>query len=735
MTDSMSPSAIQQTAPPSEQDLYLARALSRISALQGHAIPLYRFSMLSSTLDGQSFSGMSRAQKIPEMWLALFPSGRAQHVTMKNCEPADFPALWVSSGGEDVAILMGRLSDGSVRAQGVDGVVQDLSEQKVSSGQVWLIKPEEVSRNQESNTPKTAGDWFVYVVSRYRNLFFEAGLATLIVSAIGLFAALYSMQVYDRVIPSRGYSTLLVLTVGVVVAILMEFTLKVVRASMVDKACKAIDQELSAVFFGKALSIRLDERPRTVGTFASQIRHFESVRNFLTSSSLFILADTPFALLFIGVIAIIAGPVALVPLVVLVLSLVAGLMFIGPIGKLTASNMEESNRKNGVLIEAIDGIESIKATAAEWKLLDKWRRLTALISGSELRLRWLQTLSSNLTQLLQQVSYVGLVAVGAYAVSAGNLTMGGLIACSIISGRALAPIAQIPSMISQWKHAQIALKSLDAIMAMPSDRESDARLVIPERCAGEIRVEKLSFAYKTQRAAITVPSLSFSPGDRVAILGAIGSGKSTLIKLLSGLYRPSSGQLYLDGVDFTQIATEYVREHVGYLPQDVRLFQGTLRENLTLGLPTPPDSLILQAAAWTGLDSVIRQHPKGLELEISEGGRGLSGGQRQLVGLTRMLLAQPRIMLLDEPTASMDGQTETRVIRHLFQEVAADSVLVVVTHKTALLPLVNRIIVVDNGQILLDGPRDQVLARLREASTAAQNNSAAGSQAIQEVKA
>lgn len=730
MTDSMPISSIQQTEQQSEQDLPLARALSRISALQGRAIPVYRFSMLASTLDGHALSGMSRAQKIPEMWRSLFPSGRAQSVAFKDCERSDFPVLWLSSDGDELAILMGRMSDGSVRAQAVDGVVQDLSDDKASSGRAWLLKPEESLQNQDSSMPKTAGDWFVYAVSRYRNLFLEAVLATLIVSALGLFAALYSMQVYDRVIPSRGYSTLVVLTVGVFIAVLMEFTLKVVRSKLVDKACKAIDQELSAVFFDKALSIRLDERPRTVGTFASQIRHFESVRNFLTSSSLFILADAPFALLFIGVIAIIAGPVALVPLVVLVLSLIAGLMFIGPIGKLTASNMEESNRKNGVLIEAIDGIESIKATAAEWKLLDRWRRLTAIISDSELRLRWLQTLSTNLTQLLQQFSYVGLVAAGAYAVAAGDLTMGGLIACSIISGRALAPIAQIPGLISQWKHAQIALKSLDAIMAMPSDREADARLVIPERCAGELKADKLTFAYKTERPAITVPSLSFSPGERVAILGAIGSGKSTLIKLLSGLYRPTSGELFLDGVDLTHLATEYVREHVGYLPQDVRLFQGTLRENITLGLPTPPDSQILQAAAWTGLDAVIRQHPKGLELDISEGGRGLSGGQRQLVGLTRMLLAKPRIMLLDEPTASMDGNTESRVIRHLFQEVANDSILVVVTHKTALLPLVSRIIVVDNGQILLDGPRDQVLARLRQASTAAHSSSASASQEV-----
>jgi ATP-binding cassette subfamily C protein LapB len=363
--------------------------------------------------------------------------------------------------------------------------------------------------------------------------------------------------------------------------------------------------------------------------------------------------------------------------------------------------MAESNRKNGLLIEAIDGIESVKAASGEWKLLDRWRQLTALLGQHELYTKSLSTLSANLTQTLQQLNYIGMVAVGAYVITQGELTMGGLMACTIISGRALSPLAQLPGLIVQWKHAEIALKGLDAIMMLPSEREVGARLVVPQSCRGQLRMDKIGFTYGDGRPALEVPALSVSPGERVAVLGAVGSGKSTLIKLMSGLLKPSAGTVYLDDIDVMHLAPEFVREHVGYLPQDVRLFQGTLRDNLTLGLPSPSDN------------QVIQKHPKGLELEISEGGRGLSGGQRQLVGLTRLLLMQPRLMLLDEPTASMDAQLESQVMKHLFEELPRDAALVVVTHKPGLLVHVNRIVVIDQGRVVIDGPRDQVLARLR----------------------
>jgi len=273
-------------------------------------------------------------------------------------------------------------------------------------------------------------------------------------------------------------------------------------------------------------------------------------------------------------------------------------------------------------------------------------------------------------------------------------------------------------MIVQWKQAQISLKALDSIMAMPSERDPEVRLVVPEACAGNLRLDKVTFQYKKDVVTLDIPSLAIGPGERVAIVGPVGSGKSTLIKVLSGLYRPTAGTLFLDGVDISHLAPEFVRENIGYLPQDVRLFNGTLRDNLILGLPTPSDTQILKAAQLTGLAQAIADHPRGLELQIAEGGRGLSGGQRQLVGLTRMLLAQPKIMLLDEPTASMDARLEARVMQHLFQEIAPESVLIVVTHKVALLPHVNRVIVINKGQVSIDGPRDEVLARMRGGSGA-----------------
>lgn len=711
MNNSSSSSAPSKDAG-SLYDPQLPQLLTKLAALQGHAVPAFRFGMLEKTADGVEIAGLPLHRQAQELWSAMFPSADLHELKAGNIERGQFPLLWVSEAQDRMLLLRGQLSSGACSAESHQGQVEEISFAELARGHVLQLKPA-VTQHGEDAGPQSAGEWFVYAVRQYRAVFFDAILATFIVSLVGLVGAMYSMQVYDRVVPSKGYSTLLVLTVGALLGILLELVLKQVRAHMIDRACKAIDQELSAIFFGKALDIRMDARPRTVGTFAAQIRHFESVRNFLTSSTLFILADTPFALLFIVVIGMISLPVALVPLVLLPITFLVGALLRKPIENLTAQNMAESNRKNGLLIEAIDGIESIKASNAEWKLLDRWRQMTAIIAGSEIKTKALTTFSTNITQTLQQIIYIGMVVVGAYEITEGRLTMGGLIACTIISGRALGPFAQIPSLIVQCKQAQIALKSLDGIMALPSDRDAAQRLVVPQVCHGHIKLDKVGFSYGPGQATLQVADLNIVPGERIAVVGAIGSGKSTLIKILSGLFKPQQGTVYIDDIDVAHLAPEFVREHIGYLPQDVRLYQGTLRENLTLGLPSPSDTQILKAAALTGLDKVIQHHPKGLELEISEGGRGLSGGQRQLVGLTRMLLQQPRILLLDEPTASMDAQLEARVMQHLFQEIPKQSALVVVTHKPALLTHIQRLIVVEQGRVVLDGPRDAVLARLR----------------------
>ena len=572
------------------QDSELATLLSKLAALQGHAVPAYLFGSTDQNASGLNLAELSRNTRALEVWLAHFPQGQAQAVQAAKATPGQFPLLWLSQDQSQARLLKGQLSSGACMAEDAQGQATELSLNALQSGQALELKTHQTSDADHQDGPRSAGEWFAYVLGRYKGAFSQAVFATFIISTIGLFAAMYTMQVYDRVVPNKGYSTLFVLSVGVVIAILMELLIKQVRAHMVERACKVIDQELSSVFFGKALDIRMDARPRTVGTFASQIRHFESVRNFLTSSTLFILADAPFAILFLGVIAMISPSVALVPLVMVPLSVLLALFFRKPIENLTAEHMAESNRKNGLLIEAIDGIESIKAGNGEWKMLDRWRKLTATIAQSELRMRALTTLSTNLAQTLQQLTYIGMVAVGSYAITTGDLTMGGLIACTIISGRALSPLGQVPGLIVQWKHAQIALKGLDSIMALPSDRDANTRQVVPQSCQGQVRLEKTSFAYGEGKPILDVPALQIQAGERIAVLGAIGSGKSTLIKILSGLYQPKTGHVFLDGVDMTHLAPQFVREHIGYLPQDVRLFQGSLRDNLTLGLASPSDS-------------------------------------------------------------------------------------------------------------------------------------------------
>ena len=705
-------------------DRRLAVVLSHLAGLLGQAVPAHRFGMMSRTTDGLMVDNLNREERLKAWWLGRFPTAHIQPIEPKNLKPSDFPMLWVGEEGEQVLLVRGGSGRHRLTCQDAEGLACVLSLADARQGRLLKLTIMPALPGESGHRAMSATDWFATSIRRYRSVFLEAVVATCVISVVGLVAALYSMQVYDRVIPTKGYATLWVLTIGVFIAIVMELVLKQVRAYMVDRACKAVDQELSAVFFGKALDIRMDARPRTVGTFASQIRHFESVRNFLTSSSLFIMADLPFAIFFVGVISVIAGPVALVPLLSVPLAVLAGLAFRGSIERHTGEHMKESNEKNGLLIEAIDGIESIKAANAEWKMLERWRSMTATMADSELKMRMFSSLSSNLTQTIQQLSYASMIAAGAYAINSGQLTMGGLIACSIISGRALTPVAQLPGLIVQWQHAKIALQSLNGIMAMPSEREQSERLVVPELCRGELKMSQAHFSYAQDLPGLEVPALRIAPGERIAILGAVGSGKTTLVKLLSGLYKPTAGHVYLDGVDMIHLAPEFVREHVGYLPQDVRLFNGTLRHNLTLGLPTPSDSQIFKAAAMTGLDQVIQNHPRGLELEIAEGGRGLSGGQRQLVGLTRMLLASPKVLLLDEPTASMDAKLENRVMQHLFEHMPQDSTMVVVTHKPSVLSYVQRILVVDKGCVVLDGPRDEVLARLRGSSTSQQGAAA-----------
>ena len=692
--------------------------LSRLARFYGEAVPQYRFDG-GMDLNGSEGASIPVSDLVSSLWLSRFPAGQCVALDSAAISKSDLPVIWIDSANQDARLVKAILPNNKLMTESND-TESILDSEAALTGNFYRLSTAVASQN-DLKQPRTAREWFWYALVKRRKIFAEAIFATFVISVLGLFAAMYTMQVYDRVIPTKGFETLWVLTVGVVLAIAFEFLLRQVRSIMTDRAAKAMDIELSSVFFDKAMDIRLDARPPTVGTFASQIRHFESVRNFLTSSVLFVLADVPFAFFFIFIVSLIAGYVALVPLVTVPLALVTSLFFRNKIQKYTEENMHESNKKNGVLIEAIDGIESIKAVGGSWKVSRLYNDLTTQISGTELKLKRISATASHLSMVLQQGNYAAIVAVGAYAITNGDLTMGGLIATTIIMGRVFSPLAQVPNLVVQWKQAQIALKSLDEIMKMPGERDGGVRTIVPDSACRDIHLSQARFGYDREKIVLDVGDLKINEGDKVAVLGSVGSGKSTLLKILAGLYRPLEGTCFVDEVDLHLLAPDYLRQHIGYLPQDVRLFNGTLRDNLTMGLPSPSDEQVLDACRITGLAHSIQNHPNGLELTITEGGKGLSGGQRQLVGLTRMLIMAPKILMLDEPTASMDSELENKVMDQLFGKTADDSTVIVVTHKRSVLKHVSRIVVLGGGKIVLDGPRDDVLKRIQTVQGAGGN--------------
>lgn len=567
-----------------------------------------------------------------------------------------------------------------------------------------------------------AMDVFRVAVFRRKPVIVMAVVATVIVNLIALVTGLYSMQVYDRVVPRGAFSTLWVLTLGAFVALGFDLTLRVIRANLLENESVDVDTEVSEFFFGRAGEVRLDARPPSIGTMAAQLRGLEQVRAIMSSSALFALADLPFAVLFIVIIAMLGGIIALVLAISFPIAIGLALLFSWLINSDTIRAQVSTNRKNGLLVEALDAAETIKANRGQWYLLSRWTALLDELHESELPVKRLQAIAGSLFGTIQQMSYIGLIAWGAVEVFEGRITMGALIACSIISGRVNGPlIGQLPNLLVQWSYARSSLKMLDGILALPVDRPADVEVLRPSRLASSMSLTGVQFAYPGGRSGIMVPKLEIRAGERIGIIGGVGSGKSTLLKLMSGLYAPREGQILIDRLDMSQVAEDVLRRHVGYLPQDYRLVNGSLRDNMLLGLADPGDDRVMDVARKVGLAAMITSHPRGLDLPISEGGRGLSGGQRVLTGLCRMLLAEPRLMLLDEPTANLDVETEGLVLRAIQERLTPESTLIIVTHKLQLASMVDRLIVVAGGQIVGDGLTQDILAQLQRRAQASAN--------------
>lgn len=545
-----------------------------------------------------------------------------------------------------------------------------------------------------------------------RSLLWEAALGGVIINLVALGISMYTMQVYDRVVPTGALSTLQVLTLGVFIAIIFELLTKLVRSQLHDRLIERVDRRLARSIYLKFLNTRLDQMPASVGGLSAQMRGYETVRSFLSSAATHMLVDMPFVVIYVAVIYALAGQLVAIPVGFLLVVITVGLIHKRKIEAHAEQATQASNRKTGLLVEAIEGAETIKSGQAGWRMLGNWIKTTDEAREHDLRIRSLTERTSYLTAALQQASYVLLVASGALLIGRESISMGGLIACSILSGRILAPLAALPGLLLQWAHSKAALKGLDRLWKLEDDHAGAQVPVVPSTIAGRYQFNRVKVSYNG-RPALSVPELLIRPGEKIGVLGPIGAGKTTLLRLFSGMYKPEKGQVLLDGVNLAHISKPVLADHIGYLQQEGRLFAGTLRENLILGMIDPGDSSILDAAQRTGLlQIVIQSNPLGLQQPIFEGGQGLSSGQRQLVNFTRVLLRSPRVWLLDEPTASMDQQCERRIINLLREELKPGDTFVLITHKPGLLALVDRLLVVVDHRVVMDGPKNAVLDQL-----------------------
>lgn len=639
----------------------------------------------------------------PEEWVAaawrwLFPRERLASLPLAEAGRQHFPALLHQADG--LAIV-----DSEAAAQNLPATAGLL---------LWVPQAAVHRDNTDGMVTATAGEEtrparaaILAVLKAHRPLFIRAGLVTLFINLLAVVSSVFAMQVYDRVVPNFSYPTLWALSAGVGVAIVFDFVFKSLRLALLEKLTLRADEALSQHFFERVIALKLDRRPARVGALVAQVRDYESVKSFFTSTTLFALADLPFCLFFIAVIALLGGWVALVPLVLLPICLGIGLWVQRPLAELQKQQTDESTHRQGLLIETLSGAENLKALGGEWRFSLLWQQLTRQLGENGERIRTLGTRAQYLAGTFQQLAYVLVLVVGVYRIEAGALTMGGLIACSILAGRAMGNISQTTNIFVQWQHARYALDVLDKLMALPSD-DSEQRQASTTVLPLALTLDGVRYAYDPSGGPqMAVDKLRIEPGERVAVLGRNGSGKSTLLKLMAGLCTPNEGEVRIAGLDLQAARLGWLRETVGYLPQDVRLFGGTLRDNLSLGLGPLDEVRLQEALAKTGLDRFVSKQAEGLDCLIREGGAGLSGGQRQLIGLTRLVLQQPRIWLLDEATASLDQETE-QLLMELIRGLPTETTVIFTTHRMSWLPLSRRTLLVEEGSIRADVPTERV---------------------------
>ncbi|TYC56434.1 type I secretion system permease/ATPase [Rhodobacterales bacterium] len=560
-----------------------------------------------------------------------------------------------------------------------------------------------------------SGHWFWSTVSSYWRDYVHVAIAALLINLLALASPLFTMNVYDRVVPNFAIPTLWALFIGVALTLIFDLILKIARGQIINVAGKQADNELASKIFAHALAIDFEKRPVSSGQFANHIREFENVREFITSSSLVSLIDLFFIGIFVAVLFLLVGQLAIVPLVAIPIVLAISLFVQAPLsGAIEKSHMESAIR-HAILVESIANLDTVRALNAEGRMQTKWERSVAASSAAIMKGRFWALVAQSGTGMVQAFVSIAIVAWGVYLITSGDITMGALVAAMMLSGRVLAPLANVANTLTRLRQTMHSFKILNDVMSTETERKPGRTYINRRIASGAAEFKSVSFRYPgAENDSVKNISFRLKPGETVGLIGRVGAGKSTIGRLMSGLYYPGNGAILIDGTDTRQFDPADLRANVGFLSQDNVLFSGTVRENISAGDPFAEDDALIEAARIAGVDEFIAQNPLGYDLQVGEGGRFLSGGQKQAVALARILLRKPRVLFLDEPSSHLDLASERKLISRLTEFNSPDTTVVISTHRMSLVELTDRLITLENGRLALDGPRREVLQKLQE---------------------
>jgi ATP-binding cassette subfamily C protein LapB len=627
------------------------------------------------------------------------------------------PALLELEDDRAAVILEVRDRDGLIYAPGLSEPVwvklEDIEPHYTGRGVIVETDPTRERVNERPWEEARRRHWFWSEIWKVRGEFWPVLLAALVVNMLAFAMPLFTMNVYDRVIPNKAVATLWVLAIGVLLALAFDFTLRIARSRLIDEVGRRLDARLSQKLFEKVMNIPMADREGSTGALARRVSDYEQVRDFFASTTVVLAVDLTFLILFLAFIAFVAGWLVIVPVVGIALMLVAGLTVQKGMGQVALDAQADSSLQHSVLVESISGLETLKASRAEGQMLGRWRRYAAMSAATSEKMRKLSAVAVNLASISQQTISIGLLIGGFYQFQTGDMSMGAIIAIIMISGRSLQPVGQLAFLVTRGKQAFATLESLQRMMEAQDERHGAMRSIVPEIRVGHIELRDVSFRYpNASRDSLSNVSLKIAPGERIGIIGRVASGKSTLGRVLCGLYAPTSGEMLVDALDSRQYHPHQLRDAFRFVGQDAEVFSGTVRDNLMLGAAQADDNQLIDAVVRSGADIFLSRDAAGFDLPVGERGSRLSGGQRSLLILARALVSPSKLLFLDEPTGAMDTQTELYFVEHLKTALAPDQALIVSTHRNNMLSFLTRLIVIDGGKIIADGPKDEVLGHL-----------------------